>query len=211
MEQTERILDLIEHPERYSETEITEMLADEEARKLYQTLCETNEAMLFEATPQADIDAQWQRFDEALARHTQARRNHQLRKIAASVAAVVMVSGLTWAAIHIVRPHRGQTDTPQAMAQTAAAVKPQPADTLPTKPQATHRQPKTFVNVTLERMLSEMAAHYQAKVEFKRPEARQLRLYYEWDPAQSLRQVADDLNGFNQVGITLHDNTLIIE
>lgn len=38
MDKFEKILDIIDHQEKYSDEEIREILQDEECRKLYQTL-----------------------------------------------------------------------------------------------------------------------------------------------------------------------------
>ena len=41
MDKTKRIIDMTEHPERYSEDELRQLLMDdEEGRKIYRTICE---------------------------------------------------------------------------------------------------------------------------------------------------------------------------
>ncbi len=44
MDKFEKILDIIDHQEKYSDEEIREILQDEECRKLYQTMMEVDSA-----------------------------------------------------------------------------------------------------------------------------------------------------------------------
>ena len=46
MDKFEKILDIIDHQEKYSDEEIREILQDEECRKLYQTMMEVDSALL---------------------------------------------------------------------------------------------------------------------------------------------------------------------
>ena len=46
MDKFEKILDIIDHQEKYSDEEIREILQDEECRKLYQTMVEVDSALL---------------------------------------------------------------------------------------------------------------------------------------------------------------------
>ena len=46
MDKFEKILDIIDHQEKYSDKEIREILQDEECRKLYQTMVEVDSALL---------------------------------------------------------------------------------------------------------------------------------------------------------------------
>ena len=46
MDKFEKILDIIDHQEKYSDEEIREILQDEECRKLYQTMMEVDSALI---------------------------------------------------------------------------------------------------------------------------------------------------------------------
>jgi len=46
MDKFEKILDMIDHQDKYSDEEIRELLQDEECRKLYQTMQEVDSALL---------------------------------------------------------------------------------------------------------------------------------------------------------------------
>ena len=45
MDKFEKILDIIDHQEKYSDEEIREILQDEECQKLYQTMVEVDSAL----------------------------------------------------------------------------------------------------------------------------------------------------------------------
>ena len=58
------LLDLLEHPEKYSETQKEELLGDEEVNELYQQLIETRQSLDFskskEKMKMPSIDAEWE-------------------------------------------------------------------------------------------------------------------------------------------------------
>lgn len=69
MKKTEQLLEMLEHPERYSESQWQEILADDECRQLYSLMAKTKGAF---AADNADaevtdekIDAEWQRLSSA--------------------------------------------------------------------------------------------------------------------------------------------------
>ena len=122
------LLDLLEHPEKYSETQKDELLGDEEVNELYQQLVETRQSLDFakskEKMKMPSIDAEWEKLkDEMKLKEKQQKEEMNqnaetqqtvklfplwspMRKVAA-VAAVLVVSGITFAAIHLVtRSHQ---------------------------------------------------------------------------------------------------------
>ena len=133
------LLDLLEHPEKYSETQKDELLGDEEVNELYQQLVETRQSLDFakskEKMKMPSIDAEWEKLkDEMKLKEKQqkdeTKQNAEtqptakqlplwspMRKVAA-VAAVLVVSGITFAAIHLVtRSHQASdNDNTELMA-----------------------------------------------------------------------------------------------
>ena len=117
------LLDLLEHPEKYSETQKDELLGNEEVNELYQQLVETRQSLDFakskEKMKMPSIDAEWEKLKEEKQQKEEMNQNAEtqqtaklfplwspMRKVAA-VAAVLVVSGITFAAIHLVtRSHQ---------------------------------------------------------------------------------------------------------
>lgn len=100
MDKFEKILDIIDHQEKYSDEEIREILQDEECRKLYQTMVEVDSA-LENPSPIINIDEEWEKFSQE--HQLQEEASHPItswRKLAASIAGFVLISGIAFAAIH---------------------------------------------------------------------------------------------------------------
>ena len=141
-------------------------------------------------------------------------KNHPLLKIAAAVAAVMMLSGIAWAAFggYFAKEKSPQetarTDRHQGSPATAA-------DTLLVPPYPrTPAPPKNvvFENVELQAILQKMTEHYRLEgIDYSRQELRHLRLYYEWNTAASLQAVLDELNAFEQIKISTDGKKLNVE
>ena len=225
MDKFEKILDIIDHQEKYSDEEIREILQDEECRKLYQTMMEVDSA-LESPSPIINVDEEWEKFsqehhlqEEATQNAAQKAASHPItswRKLAASIAGFVLISGIAFAAIHTFikrsqEPTQVTADThPETMKSDSVklvAVKDSLAHPKPEKP-AIH---KTFENVAFEQMISEIASYYDLQVKFENNEDKTLRLYYEWDSHSSIENIVKELNQFENVNIELQQNELIVK
>lgn len=225
MDKFEKILDIIDHQEKYSDEEIREILQDEECRKLYQTMMEVDSA-LENPSPIINVDEEWEKFsqehqlqDEATQNAAQEAASHPItswRKLAASIAGFVLISGIAFAAIHTYikrsqEPTQVTADThPEVIKSDSAkqvAAKDSLAHPKPEKP-AIH---KTFENVAFEQMISEIASYYDLQVKFENNEDKTLRLYYEWDSHLSIENIVKELNQFENVNIELQQNELIVK
>lgn len=225
MDKFEKILDIIDHQEKYSDEEIREILQDEECRKLYQTMTEVDSA-LENPSPIINVDEEWEKFsqehqlqEEATQNAAQEAASHPItswRKLAASIAGFVLISGIAFAAIHTYikrsqEPTQVTADThPEVIKSDSAkqvAAKDSLAHPKPEKP-AIH---KTFENVAFEQMISEIASYYDLQVKFENNEDKTLRLYYEWDSHLSIENIVKELNQFENVNIELQQNELIVK
>ena len=258
MDKFEKILDIIDHQEKYSDEEIREILQDEECRKLYQTMMEVDSALLQQnlntqatishspdtthssdpslSNSSPNIDEEWEKFSqehhlqEAATIHAaqeaathpvvqEAGASHPItswRKLAASIAGFVLISGIAFAAIHTYikrsqEPTQVTADThPETMKSDSVkqvAAKDSLPQPKPEKP-AIH---KTFENVAFEKMISEIASYYDLQVKFENNEDKTLRLYYEWDSHSSIENIVKELNQFENVNIELQQNELIVK
>ncbi len=225
MDKFEKILDIIDHQEKYSDEEIREILQDEECRKLYQTMMEVDSA-LENPSPIINVDEEWEKFsqehqlqEEATQNAAQEAATHPItswRKLAASIAGFVLISGIAFAAIHTYikrsqEPTQVTADThPEVIksdSEKQVAAKDSLAHPKPEKP-AIH---KTFENVAFEQMISEIASYYDLQVKFENNEDQTLRLYYEWDSHLSIENIVKELNQFENVNIELQQNELIVK
>jgi len=215
MDKFEKILDIIDHQEKYSDEEIREILQDEECRKLYQTMVEVDSA--FESpSPIINVDEEWEKFSQ---KHQLQEVSHPItswHKLAASIAGFVLISGIAFAAIHT---YIKRSQEPiQVTADThPEVIKSDSTKQVAAKDSLTHPKPekpaihKTFENVAFEQMISEIASYYDLQVKFENNEDKTLRLYYEWNSHSSIENIVKELNQFENVNIELQQNELIVK
>lgn len=225
MDKFEKILNIIDHQEKYSDEEIREILQDEECRKLYQTMMEVDSA-LENPSPIINVDEEWEKFsqehqlqEEATQNAAQEAASHPItswRKLAASIAGFVLISGIAFAAIHTYIK-RSQEPTQVTADTHPEVIKSDSAKQVAAKDSLTHPKPekpaihKTFENVAFEQMISEIASYYDLQVKFENNEDKTLRLYYEWDSHSSIENIVKELNQFENVNIELQQNELIVK
>lgn len=225
MDKFEKILDIIDHQEKYSDEEIREILQDEECRKLYQTMMEVDSA-LETPSPIINVDEEWEKFsqehhlqEEATQNAAQKAASHPItswRKLAASIAGFVLISGIAFAAIHTFIK-RSQEPTQVTAGTHPEVIKSDSAKQVAAKDSLTHPKPekpaihKTFENVAFEQMISEIASYYDLQVKFENNEDKTLRLYYEWNSHSSIENIVKELNQFENVNIELQQNELIVK
>ena len=218
-ENIRQLLEMLDHPEAYTEQEIHDIInRDEDTRETYRLMVEAKRSSRNrqDETP-VDVDAAWQRFAKQNKTQTSIL-NSQIKKMAASFIGVLLISGIAFAAIHIVRHYvGGDVPTPPQETQIVEAnqqvalddtVKVETTDTI--APRAS-MEPVVFDNVPLEEMLPEIAAHYNATVTFANDKARQLRFRFVWNPLQDIGQVVSDLSQFESLTVTLKDNQITVE
>ena len=216
MDKFEKILDIIDHQEKYSDEEIREILQDEECRKLYQTMMEVDSA-LENSSPIINVDEEWEKFSQE--HQLQEKATHPItswRKLAASIASFVLISGIAFAAIHTYIK-RSQEPTQVTADTHPEVIKSDSAKQVAAKDSLTHPKPekpaihKTFENVAFEQMISEIASYYDLQVKFENNEDKTLRLYYEWNSHSSIENIVKELNQFENVNIELQQNELIVK
>ena len=236
-ENIRQLLEMLDHPEAYTEQEIHDIINhDEDTRETYRLMVEAKRSSRNrqDETP-VDVDDAWQRFAKRQNLQSFARPegtlaktrifnfqssifNLQFKKIVASFIGVLLVSGIAFAAIHIVRhyveqdtqtlPQETQMVEPRQQVALDDTVKSEATDTI--APRAT-MEPVVFDNVPLEKMLPEIADHYDATVTFANDKARQLRFRFVWNPQQDISQAVSDLNQFESLTVTLVDNQITVE
>lgn len=216
MDKFEKILDIIDHQEKYSDEEIREILQDEECRKLYQTMVEVDSA-LESPSPIINVDGEWEKFSQK--HQLQEEASHPIiswRKLAASIVGFVLISGIAFAAIHTYI--KRSQETTQVTADThSEVIKSNSAKQVAATDSLTHPKPekpaihKTFENVAFEQMISEIASYYDLQMKFENNEDKTLRLYYEWNSHSSIENIVKELNQFENVNIELQQNELIVK
>ena len=208
-ENIRQLLEMLDNPDAYTEQEIQDIInRDEDTRETYRMMVEAKRSSRQrQADKPVDVDAAWQKFNQKVQ-----PKQHSFGwiKIAASFVGVLLVSGIAFAAIQIVRYAQQHTPKTEEVINTPKPANVTPTDTLTTDTIATS-QPIIYDNIPLEKMLPEIAAHYDANVTFVNDEARQLRFRFVWNPQKGIDQVVSDLNQFERLTVTLNDNQITVE
>ena len=228
------LLDLLEHPEKYSETQKDELLGDEEVNELYQQLIETRQSLDFgklkEEMKMPSIDAEWEKLKEEMKQKEEMSQNAEtqqttklfplwspMRKVAA-VAAVLVVSGITFAAIHLVtRSHQASDNSntelvssrKDSIQQVSA---PQKSNIEEKTDSASLAQlPLVYENAELQNILTPIAGHFHLQVTYQNESARHIRLFLQLEKNMSLDDIIELMNHFEKVNIRHEGQTLIVE
>ena len=233
------LLDLLEHPEKYSETQKDELLGDEEVNELYQQLVETRQSLDFakskEKMKMPSIDAEWEKLKdemklkekqqkEEMSQNAETQQTAKLfplwspmRKVAA-VAAVLVVSGITFAAIHLVtRSHqpsdKNNTELVASQKDSIQQVSaPQKSNIEEKTDSASLAQlPLVYENAELQNILTPVAGHFHLQVTYQNESARHIRLFLQLEKDMSLDDIIELLNHFEKVNIRHEGQTLIVE
>lgn len=228
------LLDLLEHPEMYSETQKDELLGDEEVNEFYLQLVETRQSLDFakskEKMKMPSIDAEWEKLKEEKQQKEEMNQNTEtqqtaklfplwspMRKVAA-VAAVLVVSGITFAAIHLVtRSHQASdkhntelvASRKDSIQQVSA---PQKSNIEEKTDSASLAQlPLVYENAELQNILTPIAGHFHLQVTYQNESARHIRLFLQLEKNMSLDDIIEQLNHFEKVNIRHEGQTLIVE
>ena len=233
-ENIRQLLEMLDNPETYTEQEIQDIInRDEDTRETYRLMVEAKRSSRQRLAGQpVNVDAAWQRFKEihqskrhafswmkivasltfgrACSRSEKQMQASLSSRLVASFIGLLLISGIALAAIQIVRYTQQNTPKTEEVINTPKPANVTPADTLTTDTIAAP-QPIIYDNIPLEKMLPEIAAHYDANVTFINDEARQLRFRFVWNPQKGINQVINDLNKFERLTVTLKDNQITVE
>ena len=194
-----KVLDATEHPEQYTDEQLEELFRDEECAAYYRLMCEASSAFAETHTEsEADIDAEWQRIAN---RH---KSRMILRKVAAVIIAVIVMSGISYAAVRLIQNrHQSVPESIPTATQTAEGQ----VSPMTEADDSLH----TFQNAELQDILNAVSTHYQLHTKYRNGEARHVRLYIKWNKAESVDSMLQRLNKFEKVNLTLSGDHIIVE
>ena len=192
----ERMLHAMEHPEEYSDEELQQLMEDQEVRDCY------------ELALAARLGFRMEGMKSMEEKQERKRPLRPLYKVAAMFVGVLLLSGIAFAAVHVVRSSRQKVRPAETVAADTLRSRPvaQPA-----MPDSTAQRTVVFENMELEQILATLADHYQVGVEYRNEDARHLRLYTKWETTAPLTQMLERLNKFEKVRITLDKQQMVVE
>ncbi len=211
MDKYELVLDIVEHPEKYTSAKLAEIMSDPEAKEIYNLLCKADSAI--EAEKDIDVDSEWKYFSKK--HSTSFRRTFfWFGSRAASIATIVGTSIVAVAAgiavTVAVIDHKSDPIVENVAVEPTVVVS---ADTITAKSDTVKagRTPIMFEDEPLEKIMKEVADSYGIEVKFNNKEVKLLHLYYKLDPSLPLNEVMEQLNTFEQINIKQDGNILTID
>ena len=174
--------DMQEAPDKYSDQEI--------------------EAMMDDLDQVPDIDEAWQQF--AQQHISSVRPLHTWRKVAAMIFGILTLSGIAFAAVHIMRQSHHE-ERPVTQVEKAVTV----SQTFPTDT-IVKTEPVVFDNVTLDSIAKDIATYHHLDMDLQNEQASLLRFYFVWNQNDSLQEVIEKLNMFELVNLAVEDGKLIV-
>lgn len=214
----DRLLDALEHPENYNDTEIEQLLTDPDAREVYEMLRKT--ADISAPVPEINIDEEWRCFEAkqpkrrpVILRWLSFMASRNTAAVVTALVGTLAVVAATIGVTHYFNANKEMAQTEQTEPQKQTAIADSnvaPTDTIPAE---TTPLPETIVfkGENLERILADMAGYYGVTVKFNQDAAKSLLLYFEWDQSLPLNEVVEQLNNFEQINITLTDKALTVK
>lgn len=180
MKKDEQIRMLL-HPEKYADEQLNQMLDE--------------------------VDIPVPDAEEALARIIDSRQWGRY-KIAASVIGILMLSGITYAAIN----HFIMVDEKPKVAMTERKPDIEKVEnTYGIEMTPTKKAPVIFNNVELQQIMQYVAEGYNVKVEFRNKAACTIRFYLQWEADDTLQEIIEKINHFEKVHLTFNEETIIIQ
>ena len=193
-----RLMEMLETPEAYSEQKIRDIInSDEETREAYRLMVASKQGYIHKQKEQPiDIQAAWQRFED---KHYSPKTNRNWMQIAASFIGILLITGMAFAAYHLMWQSQRPTEEYRAVADSSLFTL---HSSLP---------PVHFDDVRLDSILSVVSAHYGKTTHFRSNEAKTMKFIMTWMPDSSLTKFIDGLNMFDRLQLTLSEDTIFVE
>ena len=204
MNKTDLLLQMMEQPHRYTAEEWQEILSDDEGRELYTLMSMTQSAV---DAARADKEVTDEMIDEEWQRLSSVQSSFQLRKFAAMLVGILMLSGIAFAAIHIISHSDSHKEKETVVVSNASSLTHQSSQSQDT---IGVPQPKLYENVPLSDIFDELSSYYQIKAVYRNDATRQIRLFYQWKPEYTIEKVVDMLNNFEWLQLELKNDTLYV-
>ncbi|MCM1356684.1 MAG: DUF4974 domain-containing protein [Staphylococcus sp.] len=211
MDKTDRLLDVIEHPETYTDAEIEAMLADAELQATFEILHLTKSS--FQQLNDLDIEDEWSTFKRK-------HRSHHLRSVrvmSRNIAAALIIGILSVAAVAaIISVHYTLKSDSTALHVDVSStdINPVIPDTAPVNNEEKLNHAAkiiVFDNESFETIVNRIGEHYGYAIRFSSDATKSLRLYFKWDRDMPLEEIVRNLNNFEQIQLTIEDKTIKID
>ena len=217
MDKIDRFLDAIEYPERYTQLEIDAMLQDPEIKEVFDLLDKTKSSLQPQQSP--DIEAEWRRFEKNHPTYKVPYRFWLAGIMSRNIAATIAIAIVSFTAVAAIvgiginqLSHR-QEASGAADARTEYAEVTAKPDSVQSVDAIKDKTPEIIVfdNEPLKIIAGKITEYYGYEVEFSNEASESLRLYFRWNQENTLEEVVERLNNFEQIQLVIKDKTIKID
>ncbi len=207
MDNLDKLLEAIEHPEHFSDTELQELLSNTETHQLYELLCASRaDAFVKDSTSdESEIERQWQLF-KAKRRKKSFFAWISNRKIAAVIAVLIASCSIIVVGVSLSNKFKGNSEkeTLEQIVGTQIPEEVTQAQTLPLNDTVI-----VFEDEKLDKILSVVAPYYNVKVDIQSPSSKEVRLFLKWESTTSIDDLLEHLNSSDRINLSLKEDTII--
>ena len=171
------------HPEDYTDEQLDQMLDETDIQV-------------------PDANEEWKRFE---GRGMAARR---WLRVAAMFVGVLMLSGIAYAAVQIIRSQEAEVGSQETVVSTNTQ---HLSPNTQTPADSTVMKPVVYEDAELSTILNEITTFYQCELVYKTEANKHIRLYFTWDKKATIDDIIDTFNKFERIHITRDNKKLIVE
>ncbi|MDE6479185.1 MAG: hypothetical protein K2L45_02870 [Muribaculaceae bacterium] len=206
MDNLDKLLEAIEHPERYSESELLELLSDPATKQLYRLMCASRAEEFRHHSPDAsEVDRQWDRFKAKRRRKSFFSWIYN-RKVAAVAAVLIASCSIIVVGVSLSDRFLGKSDRQEI--DQAAMETTLPSETAQLLSRQGNDTVIVFEDEKLDMILAEIAPYYNVKVDLKYTSSRGVRLFLRWESTTGLPDLIEHLNSFDRINLFLKDDVI---
>ena len=217
MDKTDRLLDAMNNPEKYSSAEIEKMLRDAETKEIFDLLDKTKSSL--QSIPVPDIEKEWNQFKVSSHYNRQSPVLRFSAFFSRKVAACVTIAILSITAvaaivgIRVSSLNNKESQLTEKEVASTTEVMPNQEDNIKTPSDSPIQSFETviFDNEPLEVIMKQIGDFYGYETEFNCENARSLRLYFRWNQASTIQEIVESLNNFEQIHLTIEGGAIKID
>jgi hypothetical protein len=158
------------------------------------------------------IDEEWTKFEaEHFGGERLELKDKRLPfiKIAALFIGVLMLSGITYAAVQIFGS--SSQETQEQATEAIVSAKPQNISHELAEQDSTMTKPVVYEDAELATILNDITTFYQVEPVYRNEACKHIRLYFTWDKKQGIDDIINTFNKFERIHITRDNKKLIVE
>ena len=165
-----------------------------------------------------DIDMEWAKFEKEVIDASEEKSkmesgkwkvNSMIWSRAAMITGIIMgVSLIALASIYFYPTQKQETETKKDVAELIAAV--QHTEEIKTDTLTINREVFKFDNIEMKTIAKKIGDYYGKQIVFENEEAKHVRLYIQIEKTKSIEEVAEFMNNFKKVHLTIEGNSIHI-